>query len=79
MVCFAGSHGDAFELFEFTEEVLDQMPPFVYLGVNSELLGAARVLRDDDLRPARVEILDDPVRVEGLITEQCPELDPNPP
>ena len=37
LVCFACSHGDALELFEFTEEVFDQMAPFIHLGVDLEL------------------------------------------
>ena len=39
LVGFVGAHGDA---FEFTEEVLDEMTPFVHLGVDLERDGAAR-------------------------------------
>jgi hypothetical protein len=49
LVGFVGAHGDAFEFLEFTEEVLDQMTPFVHLGVDWERDGAARVLRNHDL------------------------------
>ena len=54
LIGFVGSHGDAFELFEFAEEVLDQMAPFVHLLVDGEGLSAARMLRDDDLGAALV-------------------------
>ena len=50
LVGFAGAHGYAFELFEFAEEVFDEMAPFVHLGIDLELLGAAGMLRNDDLR-----------------------------
>ena len=49
LVGFVGAHGDAFEFFEFTEEVLDEMTPFVHLGVDLERDGAPRVLRNHDL------------------------------
>ena len=29
LIGFVGAHSDAFELFEFAEEILDQVPPFV--------------------------------------------------
>ena len=49
LVGFVGAHGDAFEFLEFAEEVLDQITPFVHLGVDWERHGAARVLRNHDL------------------------------
>ena len=42
LVGFVGAHGDAFEFLEFTEEVLDEMTPFVHLGVDWERHAAAR-------------------------------------
>jgi hypothetical protein len=36
LIDFACAHGDALELFEFAEKVLDQMSPFVHLIVDSE-------------------------------------------
>jgi hypothetical protein len=29
-------HGDALELFEFAEEVFDEVTPFVYFGVDRD-------------------------------------------
>src|SRR5260370_15807072 len=76
LVGFVGAHGDTFELFELAEEVLDQMTPFVHLGVDLERGGAARVLRDHDLGTALIEIGDDVVAVEGLVGDQRAEFDP---
>src|SRR5260370_25432212 len=70
LVGFVGAHGDAFEFLEFTEEVLDEMTPFVHLGVDLERDGAARVLRNHDLGTALIEIGDDVVAVEGLVGDQ---------
>lgn len=39
-VGFVCTHGDALELLEFAEEVLDQMTPFVHLGVERLTAGA---------------------------------------
>src|SRR5512136_776221 len=55
---FFGAQCDALELFGLAEEVLDQMPPFIHLLVNAEGLASARVLRDDDLCSALIEIGD---------------------
>src|SRR4029077_17467590 len=70
LVGFVGSHCDAFKLFEFAEEILDQMTPFVHLVVDRKRLGSSRMLRDDDLGAALVEIGDDGVAVESLVGDQ---------
>src|SRR5258706_11893178 len=57
---FIASHGDPFELFEFAEEILDQMPPFVDFFVDLKGDGPSRMLGDDDLRAAFVETFDNP-------------------
>src|SRR6202790_1994611 len=75
LVGFVGAHGDALELLELAEEVLDQMTPFVHLGVDLERGGAARMLRDHNLGAALVEGGDDVVAVEGLVSDQGTELD----
>src|SRR5437016_11553674 len=76
LVGFVGAHVDAFEFLEFTEEVLDEMTPFVHLGVDLERRGAARVLRNHDLGTGLIEIGDDVVAVEGLVGDQRAEFDP---
>src|ERR1700730_1798722 len=77
LIGFVAAHGDAFELFEFTEEVLDQMPPFVPRVIDCDGVCAARVLRDDDLAVARVEVGDDGLAVEGLVGNERSESAPN--
>src|SRR5882757_9972058 len=70
LIGLAGSHCDAFELLEPAEEVLDEMPPFVHLLVDGKRLGTARMLGDDGLGTAGVEIRDDDVAVERLVGDQ---------
>src|SRR5260370_10421813 len=74
LVGFVGTHGDAFEFLEFAEEVLDQMAPFVHLGVDWERHGTARMLRNHDRGAALVEGGDDVVDVEGLVGDQRAEF-----
>ena len=38
LIGFVGAHGDAFEFFEFAEEILDQVAPFVHLVVDGQRL-----------------------------------------
>ena len=47
------------------------MTPLVHLGIDYDGNSAARVLRDGDLCTARVEIGDDVVAFEGLVSKQC--------
>ena len=47
MIGLVGAHGDAFEILELAEEVLDEMAPLVHLFVDGERLCAARMLGDD--------------------------------
>jgi len=72
---FASAHADALEFLEFAEEVFDEVAPLVHFGVERDGSGASRVLRDDDFCTPLVEIGDDIVAVESLVSEQCAELD----
>ena len=74
-VGFVGPHGDALELFEFAEEVLDEMTPFVHLRVERQGLCPAWMLCDDDLGAAVVEVGDDRVAVEGFVGDQRVKVD----
>jgi hypothetical protein len=74
-VCLVGSHCYAFEFLQLAEEVLDQMTPFVDVLVDIDRLGAPLMLRDDDLRPAFVQVFDDPVGIESLVGDQAAEFD----
>ncbi len=51
------------------------MTPLVEVSVERQRFGAARVLRDDDLGAACIEIGDDPVTVESLVGDEATELD----
>jgi hypothetical protein len=75
VIRFTGAHGDALELFEFTKEVFDQMPPFVHLCIERDGYGASWMLGYDDLGAAVVEVSDNIVVVESLVSEQRAELD----
>jgi hypothetical protein len=66
LVC---AQGDTLEFLELAEEVFDQMPPFVHFLVDGERAGAARMLGDDDLGAAFVEIGDDGVAIERLVSD----------
>lgn len=74
-VCLVASHCDAFEFFQLAEEVLDQVAPFVNVLVDIERLGAPLMLRDDDLRSAFVQVVDDPIGIESLVGDQPAEFD----
>jgi hypothetical protein len=55
-VCLVGSHCYAFKFLQLAEEILDQMTPSVDVLVDIDRLGAPLMLRDDDLRPAFVQV-----------------------
>lgn len=74
-VCLVASHCYAFEFFQFAEEILDQVAPFVNVRVDVERLGASGMLRDYDLRLAFVHVFDDPVGIKGLVGDQATEFD----
>jgi hypothetical protein len=71
LIGLVGAHGDAFEFLEIAEEVLDQVAPFVDLGIDRQGRDAPWMLQDHDLGPARVEVGDDDVAVERLVRNQA--------
>src|SRR3954462_15156851 len=75
LIGLVGAHGNALELLELAEEVLDQMAPFVHFGVDLERGGTARMLRDHDLGAALVEVGNDLVAVESRVGDQGTEFD----
>ncbi len=75
LVCFAGAQGDAFELLELAEEILDQMTPFVGFVVDFQLQCPGRVLGNDDPGASFVEFCDQSVAVECLVCDQSTEFD----
>ncbi len=74
LIRFAGAHGNALELFEFTEEVFDEMAPLVHFGVNIDWVCPARMLGYDDLGAPGVQIVDYPIGVKGLVCKERAEL-----
>ena len=75
LIGLVAAHGDAFELLQLAEEVLDQVPPLVDIGVALDRRQAVRTLRDDDLGASLVQLADNPVRIERLVADQAFKLD----
>lgn len=75
MVGFTSSHGDALELFEFHEEILDEVAALVDFRVDDQGHKALWPLRDADQRAACVHLRDDPIAVESLVGQQRVEAD----
>ena len=73
LVGFVGAPGDALELLEFAEEILDEVTPLVELGVEPRGRGSSWMLGDDYLGAALVQIGDDGVAVESLVGDQPAE------
>src|SRR5258708_13751769 len=77
-VGFVVSGGDTTELFDFLEEVLDQVAPFVDFGVIGDACGAAGIGRDDRQSTPLVQLDAQPVAVKGLVSDQRPPRTPTP-
>ena len=77
MIGLVRAHGDALELLEPSEEVLDEMPPFVHFLIDGERLCTARMLGDDDLGAARVKLSDNGVAIEALSAISASKANPS--
>jgi hypothetical protein len=73
-VGFVVSCGDAAERFDLAEEVLNQMAPFVHLGVMGNRDGAVGLGRNDGNRATLGDQGADGVAVEGFVGQQGGEL-----
>src|ERR687897_2512535 len=73
-ICLVVSGGDAPELLQLGEGVLDQVAPAVHVAVEVEAAFAAGLGRDHRRGAAGVELRPDPVRVERLVAEQGVEI-----
>ena len=71
LIGFVCAHCDPFEFLKFAKEILDQVPPLVDLGVDRQRHGAPRMLRDDDLGAALVEVGYDGIAIEGLVGDEA--------
>lgn len=69
MICekFRSVLAERLELFEFGEEDLDEVSPFVHVRVDFQRLFAPRALRKDDVSTALVHLLDTPVGVKRRV------------
>jgi len=74
-VGFVIAGGDATELLETAEEVLDQVAPAIDREVAGDRADAVGLGRDDGRRPSVVQVGADPVDVESLVGDQGVELD----
>ena len=70
-VGFVAAHGNALELFDFAEEVFDQMPPFVDFQIDIERVFAPRALRDDDFRATFIHVCDNPIRIKSFVGDEA--------
>ena len=75
LVGFVAAQGEALELLQLAGEVLDQVAPSVEVAVDGAWRQASRVLGDDHLGAAFIQLSDDPVRVEGRVGDQSLERD----
>src|ERR1043166_8068087 len=69
------ARGDATELFEPLEAILDEMPPLVHVGVVRDGQLAVVLGRDDGERTPLVEFGAQGIIVERLVADECRELD----
>ena len=75
LIGLVAAHGNAFEVLEFAEEVLDEVPPLVDLAVDCEGMASPWVLGDDDFCSPLIDIFDDPVGIKSLVSDQSTKLD----
>jgi len=74
-VGFVVAGGDAPELLDPLEEILDEMPPFVHLGVVWDRCLAIGLGRDDGNGATRLERCAQGVVVERLVAEESAKIE----
>src|SRR3954471_15586826 len=74
-VGFVVARGDAAELLDLAEEVLDQMAPLVHLEIAGNVGGPIGLWRDHGQGATLVQVSADPVAVEGLVRQQGSEIE----
>jgi hypothetical protein len=75
VIGFVASQGYSLKIFEFAEEIFDQVPPFVDFFVDLKGAGPSGMLRNNDFGASFVEVFNDPVRIESLIGNQPLKVD----
>src|SRR5919112_272741 len=74
-VCFVVTGGNAAELLDLAEEVLDQMAPLVHLEVAGDWGDPIGFGRDHGNRAPVVQLGAEPVAVEGFVRQQGGEVE----
>src|SRR3954452_13901831 len=74
-VGFVVTGGDAAELLDLAEEVLDQMAPLVHLEVTGDCGDPVGFRRDHGNRAPVVQLGAEPVAVEGFVRQQGGEVE----
>ena len=74
-VCFVIAGGDAAELVDLTEEVLDQMTPLVHLEVTGDCADPVGFWRDHGNRSPIGQVGADDVAVESLVGKKGAEIE----
>jgi hypothetical protein len=74
-VSFLVSRSDTAELFEFAEEIFNEMAPAVHVEVTFDGLGPVGFRRDDDHGAAVVQFGAQPIHIEGFVGEQSFKVD----
>jgi hypothetical protein len=72
---FVVAGGNSAECFDATEEVLDEMTPAIHLEVAGGGSGAIGFGWDNRKRASVVEFDTQPIDIEGLVGEECLEID----
>jgi hypothetical protein len=74
-VSFLVSCSDTAELFEFAEEIFNEMAPAVHVEVTFDGLGPIGFRRDDGNGAAVVQFGAQPIHIEGFVGEQSLKVD----
>ena len=75
LIGFVAAHGNAFELFDLAEEVLDQMAPFIDFRIDVERAFTPWTLGNDDFRSTFVHVRDNPIRIKSFAGDAGAKLD----
>jgi hypothetical protein len=75
LVGFVVARGDPAKLFEFAEEVLDQMAPLIHFGIVGNAGGPVGFGRDHRHSAPLGQLGTNPVTVEGFVGEQGGEVE----
>lgn len=74
LICLVGAHCNAFELFELTKEILDEMPPFIDLQIYLHRFLSLWSLGYANHCSALVQVCYNPVAVKRLVRKHGPKF-----